>query len=74
MEAGKPKTTDKRIIIATWNMLMRQPKEWFDSVDVFICDEAHQADSMALSKIIAHLTQVIFRFRIYRHSRWKQDS
>jgi superfamily II DNA or RNA helicase len=62
MAAGQPKTTSRRVVIATWSMLLRQPKEWFQPFGTFICDEAHQADSMALNKIIAHLGHVAYRF------------
>lgn len=62
MSAGQPKTTSRRVVIATWSMLLRQPPEWFQPYGTFICDEAHQADSMALNKIIANLKHVPYRF------------
>jgi superfamily II DNA or RNA helicase len=62
MAAGQPKTTSRRIVIATWQMLLRQPAEWFIPYGVFIADEAHQADSMALGKIISNLNHVPYRF------------
>lgn len=62
MAAGQPKTTSRRIVIATWQMLLRQPADWFNPYGVFIADEAHQADSMALGKIISNLNHVPYRF------------
>lgn len=62
MAANRPKETNKRVVIATWSMLLRRDKEFFDQFDVFICDEAHQADSQALTKIINHMTSTPFRF------------
>lgn len=62
MAAGQPKTTSRRVVIATWSMLLRQPKEFFYPFETFILDEAHQADSMAINKIIAHLSHVPYRF------------
>jgi len=43
-------------------MLLRQEKEWFNQFDVLIVDEAHQADSDALSKIINKMDHVAYRF------------
>lgn len=62
MAAGQPKTTSRRIVIATWSMLLRQSPEWFMPFGIFICDEAHQAHSMALNKIIANLQHIPYRF------------
>lgn len=62
MASGQPKTTSRRVVIATWNMLLRQPKEFFQPFGTFILDEAHQADSMAINKIIAHLGHIPYRF------------
>lgn len=62
MASGQPKTTYRRVVIATWSMLLRQPAEWFEPFGVAVFDEAHQANSMALGKIIAHLGHVPYRF------------
>lgn len=43
-------------------MLLRQEKEWFNQFDILIVDEAHQADSDALSKIINKMDHVVYRF------------
>lgn len=50
------------MLIATWAMLYRQDQEFFKQFDVFICDEAHQADSMALGKIISKMPHIRYRF------------
>jgi superfamily II DNA or RNA helicase len=62
MAAGQSKTTSRRVVIATWSMLLRQPLEWFQPYRTFICDEAHQANSIALNKIISNLNHVPYRF------------
>lgn len=62
MASGKEKTTDKRVIIATWSMLYRQPPEFFKKFRTFICDESHQARSPVLIKIINNLTHTPFKF------------
>ena len=66
--SGASKTTSRRIIIATWSMLYRQEKKFFDQFDALIVDEAHQADSMALGKIIGNMNHVKYRFRIHRNA------
>lgn len=62
MKTGVDKETNKRVIIATWAMLMRQPPEWYKPFNCFIIDESHQASSPALTKIISNLSHVPFRF------------
>jgi superfamily II DNA or RNA helicase len=62
MLAGVSKTTSKRVIIATWSMLLRSDPEWFQPFDALIVDEAHQADSLALGKIISQQPHVKYRF------------
>ena len=60
--SGASKSTSRRVVIATWAMLYRQDVTFFTQFDVFICDEAHQADSMALGKIISMMPHVRYRF------------
>jgi superfamily II DNA or RNA helicase len=62
MSASQPKVTDKRVIIATWAMLMRRDSSFFAEYQTYICDEAHQADSQALGKIIQNLQHAKYRF------------
>lgn len=60
--SGASKTTSRRVVIATWSMLYRQEFDFFTQFNTFICDEAHQADSMALGKIIGMMPHVRYRF------------
>jgi len=60
--SGVSKQTSRRVMIATWAMLYRQDVSFFTQFDAFICDEAHQADSMALGKIINMMPHVRYRF------------
>lgn len=60
--SGVSKSTSRRVVIATWAMLYRQDNDFFKQFDVFICDEAHQADTMALGKIINMMPHVRYRF------------
>ena len=48
--AGKSKTTNKQIIVTTWQSLMEQP-DWLDMVEMLIVDEAHGAKAEQLQKI-----------------------
>lgn len=60
--SGESKQTSRRVVIATWAMLYRQDVAFFTQFDVFICDEAHQADSMAIGKIIGMMPNVRYRY------------
>ena len=60
--SGVTKQTSRRVVIATWSMLYRQDTSFFTPFDVFICDEAHQADSMAIGKIISMMPNVRYRY------------
>lgn len=60
--SGESKQTSRRVVIATWAMLYRQDATFFTPFDVFICDEAHQADSMAIGKIIGMMPNVRYRY------------
>lgn len=46
MAAGVSKETEKRVVIATWSMLLRRDPEFFEQFKVFICDECVHPDSM----------------------------
>jgi superfamily II DNA or RNA helicase len=59
---GKEKETTKRVVVSTWQSIYRLPRQWFERFGGFICDEAHQADSSSITKIICNLSHVPFRF------------
>lgn len=60
--SGKEKQTKKRIVVTTWQSIYRLPNDWFKRFGVFICDEAHQADSKSITKIISNLSHCRFRY------------
>jgi len=62
MISGGDKNSPRRIIIATWQMLIKQPPSWFKQFDCFICDEAHQANSKSLTKIIESMKHLKYRY------------
>ena len=59
---GSPKQTDKRITIATWQSLYKQPKEFFDQFGCVICDEAHLAKASSITSIMEKLTKCKYKF------------
>lgn len=60
--AGKDKKSNKRVIITTWQSIFRLDPAWFTRFGVFICDEAHQADSTSLTHIINNMPNAKYRF------------
>lgn len=59
---GKDRNTKKRIVISTWQSIFRLQEDWFAKFGVFICDEAHQADSNSLTKIINNIPKIKYRY------------
>lgn len=59
---GNVKQTDKRITIATWQSLYKQPKEFFDQFDCTICDEAHLAKASSITSIMEKLNNCKYKF------------
>ncbi len=62
IHAGRDKNTNKRVIITTWQSIYKLEPSWFTRFGVFICDEAHQADSISLTNIINNMPHVKYRF------------
>lgn len=60
--SGKEKLTNKRVMVTTWQSVYKLPREWFARFGSFVCDEAHQADSSSITKIIAKLSHAPYRF------------
>jgi len=58
--AGKT-LTGKPILIATWQILLRQPKSFLQQFDVIYGDEAHLYQAKSLTKILAGATQTSIR-------------
>lgn len=61
-------TDNRRVFISTWSLLYRQHPEFFKPFNCYIADEAHQAATESLGKIVKNLGHVPFRFRIYRNT------
>nr|DAR96105.1 MAG TPA: DNA helicase [Caudoviricetes sp.] len=53
---GREKYTDNRVVISTWQSMIKMPTDYFSQFDAYICDEAHQADGKSITKIIENLS------------------
>lgn len=60
--SGKDKTTDKRVIISTWQSIYKFPKKWFEQFDAVFGDECHGFKSKSLSSIMNKSTEAKYRF------------
>jgi len=59
--SGAEKTTDKQIVISTWQSIYKMPKSWFDQFDLVIGDEAHLFKAKSLTTILTNLTDCKYR-------------
>lgn len=60
--AGQDKGTEKPITITTWQSIYKLPKEFFDSFDVVIGDEAHLFKAKSLTSVLTKLSGCRYRF------------
>jgi len=60
--AGATKTTNKQVIISTWQSIYKQPKEWFSQFDLVIGDEAHLFKAQSLTSILSKMTNCTYRY------------
>jgi superfamily II DNA or RNA helicase len=60
--SGKDKTTNKRVIISTWQLIYKFPKAWFEQFIGVIGDECHGFKSKSLSSIMNKSTEAKYRF------------
>jgi superfamily II DNA or RNA helicase len=58
---GKEKTSDKNLIISTWQSLYQLPTEYFAQFDYVIGDEAHLFKAQSLSTIMTALVNTKYR-------------
>lgn len=62
IQSGVDKSSTKPIVVSTWQSLTNMPKEWFDSFDVVIGDEAHNFKAKSLTTIMEKLSDCEYRF------------
>ncbi len=60
--SGEDKDSDKKIVISTWQSLYKLPKEYYDSYDLVMIDEAHGAKAKSLKDIMEKMTSCHNRF------------
>ena len=60
--SGQDKDTTKPVVITTWQSIYKLDKEWFDSFDVVIGDEAHLFKAKSLTTIMTNLVNTEFRY------------
>ena len=60
--SGKEKTTNKNVVITTWQSIYNLPRSFFENFDVVIGDEAHQFKSKSLVGIMTKMDNTKYRF------------
>ena len=60
--SGKDKTTDKRIIISTWQSIYKLNKVWFQQFGAVFGDECHGFKSKSLMSIMSKSDRAEFRY------------
>lgn len=59
---GKEKTSEKQVIISTWQSVYKLPKKYFSTFDLVVGDEAHLFKAKSLNNIMTKLTNAKYRF------------
>lgn len=60
--SGKDKTTNKGVIISTWQSIYKFPKQWFEQFIGVFGDECHGFKSKSLSSIMNKATEAKYRY------------
>lgn len=60
--SGKDKTTDKQIIISTWQSIYKFPKDWYENIGCVFGDEVHLFKAKSLSGIMNKCVNAEYRF------------
>lgn len=60
--SGKKADPNARVHISTWQTTANQPIQYFKDFNAYFVDEAHQAKSAEISKIIDNMPYLDFRF------------
>jgi len=60
--SGKEKTTNKNVVITTWQSIYNLQKSFFEGFDVVIGDEAHLFKSKSLVTIMSKLDDAKYRY------------
>jgi superfamily II DNA or RNA helicase len=60
--SGKEKSTNKNVVITTWQSIYNLSRSFFENFDVVIGDEAHQFKSKSLVGIMTKMDNTKYRF------------
>jgi len=60
--SGEEKTTDRSVVISTWQSIYKMRKDYFADFDVVIGDECHQFKAKSLTSIMTKLVDCKYRF------------
>lgn len=60
--SGKDKTTDKKVMISTWQSIHRLNIDWFDQFGLVFGDECHGFKAKSLTSIMHKARQAKYRF------------
>ena len=60
--SGKDKTTDKRIVVSTWQSIYKLPKAWFKQYGIVFGDECHGFKSKSLMSIMNKAEEAEYRY------------
>jgi len=60
--SGKEKTTDKNVVITTWQSIYKFKKDFFKQFDCVIGDEAHNFKAKSLTSILTKMTDCKYKF------------
>jgi len=61
IHGGEEKTTDKSIVISTWQSIFKMPQSFFEDFEVVIGDECHLFKSKSLTTIMTKLKKCPYR-------------
>jgi superfamily II DNA or RNA helicase len=60
--SGQAKSTDKRVVISTWQSLYKLDPKFFYEYDVVFGDECHLFQAKSLTSLMSKLTHIKYRF------------
>lgn len=58
---GATKSTDKKIVVSTWQSIYKMPKKYFEQFAAIICDEAHLFKAQAIGSIVDRSDHIPYR-------------
>jgi len=59
--SGQDKTSDKRVVISTWQSIYKMPQEYFDQYSVVFGDECHLFKAKSLTSLMTKLKNCPYR-------------